>query len=193
MRWTILASLAALIPACAFSFWSSYEIHIDGFRERPWITVLGGRTNEATTSFLVIFDYDDYLHHHGEEYLHLDLRDENDNSLSYTPLRGEPIRRAMPHEAVVSFGCETLWTKGTATVYRFTVSSHLLTKSRLSWQFVPPSDELGNASTGGVLEWCYLSTLAQANRNANKDGAATGSHPSWPEPKPASSAAGSRR
>lgn len=186
MRRTVLLVLAALIPACAFGFWASYEVRPDGFRERPWITVFGGWTNEATTAFIVIFD-------HADEYLHLDLRDQNDNSLSHSPLRGDTIQGAMLQETAVKFGCEALWKKGKATVYRFTVNSQLLNKSRISWQFGPPHDERGNPSTGGVLEWCYLSTLVQASRNANKDGAANRSQPVSSRTNRAPAAAGSGR
>ena len=186
MRRTILTILAALIPGCALGFWASYEVRLDGFRERPWLIAVGGWTNEETTSFIVVFNHED-------EYLHLDLRDENDNSLSYTPLRGEAIRRAMIQESAVRFGLEPLWKKGTATVYRFDANSHFLNKSRLSWQFVSPQDALGNAATGGTLEWCHLSTLAEASRNANKNGAANGGQPTRSEANSTSSAAGSRR
>jgi hypothetical protein len=163
MRRNILTILAAfIIPSCAFGFWSVYEVGLDGLRERPWIIVVAASTNEPTANFEVVFD-------HPDEYLFLELHDENDALLSRAALRGEAIRHGMIEEAAIALGIAPLWKEGTATVYRFTVSSGLLKNARLSWQFVPPHDELGNASTGGAVEWCHLPTLAAANRNVHKN------------------------
>jgi hypothetical protein len=53
----------------------------------------------------------------------LDLRDENDVCLSYTPLRGEAIQHAILHEVAIGWGLTPLWQKATPTVYEFSVNS----------------------------------------------------------------------
>jgi hypothetical protein len=160
MRGKILTFIAALIiPACAFGYWAFYEVNQDGLRERPWIIVVGGSTNESTIYFRVIFD-------RPNEHLSLDLRDEDDVCLSYTPLRGEAIQHAILQEVAIGWGLAPLWKKATPTVYEFSVNSRLLKNSKLSWHFEQPGSGLPLA--GGVLEWCHLSTLALANRSAAK-------------------------
>lgn len=176
MRRIIFTILAVLIPTSALGFWSIYEVQPDEIRKRPWIIILSIGTNNETKTiyFNAIFD-------HQDAYLHLDLRDENDTSISSTPLRGEAIHRAMPQESARHYGLVPLWEKGTATSYKFTVNSQLLNKSKLSWQFGSPTDQFGLPSTGGVVEWCHLSALVQAGRNTNKVDAANGGRPIRPE------------
>jgi hypothetical protein len=169
------AIVAILLPTGAFGFWSVYEVRLEGFRERPWIKVVGAWTNESTVSFELLFDPGGKTSL--DEYLHLELYDENGISLSRTLLRGERIRGVMMQEAALRFGLESLWKKGEAMVYKFTVNSSLMKKSRLSREFGSGHDENGNPSGGGVVEWCYLFTLAQASPDANENGAATGSQP----------------
>ena len=190
MSRSILAILAILIPFYAQGFWSFHEVRLEGFRERPWIIVAGAGTNEVKTDFTVVFASP--ANSSSDEYVFLDLRDEKEGLLSYNPVRGESIQRAMPQEAAMVLGLEVLWKEGKSRVYRFSVNSRLLGKSRVSWQ-THPNDENGLPSTGGIVEWCYLSTLVQANRDANKSGTANGSQPIRSETNSTSSAADSRR
>ena len=194
MRRIVRAILAILIPACALGYLSVYEVHLDGLRQRSWIRVVRVHqwTNDTTmvTSFTVVVDPGDKSAL--DEYLRLDLRDENERSLSSALLKGVGIRRAIQPEKAEQFGLESLRQKGNATVYSFTVSSKLLQKSKLSWHLGPMEDENGFPHGGGVIEWCYLSTLAQARQDANKIGPANGSQPTRSETNQTSSA-GSRR
>ena len=171
MRRLTVIILLFLLCGGAFAFWSSYDVGRKGLEERPWIIVLCASTNEPTVSFKVVFD-------HEGEHVRLDLRDEDDAPLSFTLLRGEPIRSALLQESAARFGFEPVWVKGKATVYEFQVSSRLLSRSKLQWEFGSRHDEHGLPSVGGVTEWCHLSTLAQASRNATSGGAGGGRLPS---------------
>lgn len=196
MRRIVIAILAVLIPTWALAYLSVYEVTFDGLRQRSWIRVVRIHqwTNDTTmvTSFTVLIDAGKQSSL--DEYLLLDLRDENERSLSSTLLRGVGIRRAIQPELARRLGIESLRQKGNVTVYSFTVSSKLLKKSKLSWHFGPMEDENGLPYGGGVIEWCYLSTLAQAGQDAiHKAGPANGSQPTRPETNRTSTAAGSRR
>jgi hypothetical protein len=189
-----IAILTILIPACALGYLSIYEVHLDGLRQRSWIRVVRVHqwTNDTpmVTSFTVVIDPGDKPSL--DEYLRLDLRDENERSLSSALLKGVGIRRAIQPEMAQQIGLESLRQKGNATVYSFTVNSKLLQKSKLSWHFGPMEDENGLPYGGGVIEWCYLSTLAQARQDANT-GPANESQPTRSETNRTSPATGSRR
>ncbi|MBI1177052.1 hypothetical protein GC207_06385 [bacterium] len=165
MRYTgVLTILASLVPHLAFGFWSSYEVKSEDLKERSWIIVAGVWTNGPAVDFTVIFDPGEKPF--STEYLYLNVLDESGNLLSTSMLRSERINHAMPEESATRLGRTSLWKKGRAEVYRFKVNSRMLNKSRLAWQSGPPNDDLGNPSTGGVEEWCYLSTLVQAFENS---------------------------
>jgi|GEM_PF-2696368 hypothetical protein len=186
IRRLIAIILLLMFSVGAFAFWTSYEVGLKDLRDRPWIVVLCASTNEAMTQFQVVFDYEN-------DYVYLDLRGENDAPLSCTLIRGEPIRRAIRQESAARCGFESVWKKGKATVYEFQASSKLLAKSKLQWESGPRTDDSGFPSMAGWSEWCYLSTLVHAGRNANDSGASNGSQPIRSQTNRTSGAAGSRR
>lgn len=163
----ILAILVSLIPTCAFGFWSSYEVKSEDLKERPWIIVAGVWTNGTTVDFTVIFDRSEKFL--STEYLYLHVNDEDGNPISSSMLRSERINHAMPEESATRLGRASLWKTGRANAYRFEVNARYLNKSKLAWQSGPPNDDLGNPSTGGIEEWCYLSTLVQAFENSRRN------------------------
>jgi hypothetical protein len=186
MRRIILMVLAIILPMRALGFWSVYEVPLEELQKRPWIIVYA-TTNEATTHFIVVFDYEK------NERLSLEIQDEKDSTISDTAIRGEAIHLLKFQEMARVLGFEAVWKKGRANVYQFTVNSQLLKKSKLTWEFKGSADDFWDMDTGGHAEWSYLSTLAQANRNAIKSRTANGSPPIRTETNRTQSAAGSTR
>jgi len=142
---------------CANAFSTSIQMDVQALRQSPRIRIKA-LESEGKIDFTMVLLKTETTNSY--EQGRLELVDRSGAVAGTVILRGEDVRHAINIETARVWKWEALRNQP-AEVFKFTVNSNLLPKSRLWWWSGPLTDERGIYS-GGADEWCYLQALFDA-------------------------------
>jgi hypothetical protein len=176
-----------LLPKELHAFYSIAEMKAEALRKDPSIKIRVHESGDQVTFIVALRKSDNQdVYSHGS----LELVNPEGVVVGTVEMRGEDIRRAINYEALRAWGWQDI---KPAEVFRFTIHSHMLTRSKFSRETGPRNDERGMPYAGGIIRWSILKDLAEAAENANQPVQRTGASRSAQGTNRTSSAAGSRR